>query len=212
MPDYERLRGFAAQTMSGAKTIPIVYSYTFPVGTAVWVCPKSGWWKFVLWGGGAMAPIGSTGGGSGAYYEALRHVAARQTVTFQVGDSGEVAGTRITLPGGEVLTALGVFNTQAGAAASPLNKTNDIALAGSAGAVGGAAATNGLGDNGGLGGTQANGGGGGAPGQGQFKGGDGAKNGSEWGKTPGGGSSGELISGFPGFKGGQGLALAVLQY
>lgn len=161
---------------------------TFPAGSYTFTVPKTGYWRFVLWGGGANGATGVGAGGSGAYYEAVRYLQSGQSAAIVSGRYNTAAGSTVTLPGGEVLTALGSSGVT-GAAASALNKAGDIAYAGSDGGTGGSAGTAGLGSGGGAGGA-GNDGGAGAPGNLPFRGGAGGSvSGKLGGGAPGGGAN-----------------------
>src|SRR5581483_12431457 len=57
-------------------------------GSATFVVPKSGYWKFHAWGPGGSAIGGGTtvgGGGSGAYLEITKALRAGQTVSLVIG-------------------------------------------------------------------------------------------------------------------------------
>jgi len=129
-----KLPGLRGQNMRGVRPKTTVSTYSFPPGSYTWTCPRSGRWRFVLWGGGGTGNSGSgQHGGSGAYYEAERNLVKGQGVVVSVGASDQ--NTSVAMPNGELLTANGgSLNTAA--TASPTVGT-DIAYAGSAPGVAG---------------------------------------------------------------------------
>jgi len=180
--------------------------HQFPPGSYTFVVPKSGYWKFVIWGPGATFGAGGTdGGGSGGYCEITRALLSGQSASITVARSG--SNSIVTLPDGTVVTA--ATGTLAGGGAAT---GGDVNLSGSAGGAAGGnnAGAAGLGTGGGAGGLGGGGGPGGAgapanlPFRGGFGGSVGVSNGS--GITPGGGASDGTVSA----RGGDGQVIAYL--
>ena len=181
---------YAAQSEQVAAASPQMFtpgSYTFTPTV-------SGWWKFVLWGGGAR-PTTGYGGGSGAYCEITKFITTGQTAALVAGrgagSGGAAQNSTVTFLDGTVVTAGAAVNEIGGTATG-----GDVNLNGSTGGVdgpGGASGANGLGTGGGAGGAyEPNvGGGAGAPANLPFLGGVGgyAGGGQHYGGgTPGGGA------------------------
>ena len=180
---------FAAQSEQVAAASPQMFtpgSYTFTPTV-------SGWWKFVLWGGGAR-PTTGYGGGSGAYCEITKFITTGQTAALVAGrgaaSGGAAQNSTVTFLDGTVVTAGAAVNEIGGTATG-----GDVNLNGSTGGVDGASGQNGgdgLGTGGGAGGlfTPNSGGGAGAPANLPFRGGVGGSAGSSHygGGTPGGGA------------------------
>lgn len=172
----DRLPGFLAQTMGGPKVVAVECTQYLLGGSYIFTAPRTGYFKFVAWGaGGAGAVQASTngGGGSGAYGEATRFLAAGQRVSIVVGSAAPAASggsTVLTFPDGSICTAAGGQLTMVGGQGGPGGSASgfDINLAGSQGGGGvgpytpGAA---GAGTSGGAGGAVSGSwsGGGGAP-------------------------------------------------
>lgn len=173
------LRGFVGQSMSGSKDPITPESRAYPVGSHTFTVPKSGIYRFVLWGAGGGG-ADAKGGGSGAFILAERPLAAGQSVAISVGapsltassDGGNGGSTTVTLPNGDVLSAGGGAGATSGGGAGGTAsgfRTNlgDVAYDGSAGGGVGSAGSAGLGENGGASGAALDGisgGGAGAPG------------------------------------------------
>lgn len=157
----------------------------FPPGSYTFTPAVSGWWKFVLWGGGEGGGA-VTGSGSGAYSEITKFLTASQTVAVVVGkgydDSSSATSSTATFPDGTVVTAGAASGATGGTASG-----GDVNLNGSAGGNGGAGSA-GLGTGGGAAGT-GSGGGAGAPANLPFRGGAGASTTIKQGRSPGGGGS-----------------------
>lgn len=180
---------FAAQSEQVAAASPQMFtpgSYTFTPTV-------SGWWKFVLWGGGAR-PTTGYGGGSGAYCEITKFITTGQTAALVAGrgaaSGGAAQNSTVTFLDGTVVTAGAAVNEIGGTATG-----GDVNLNGSNGGIdggGGGNGGNGLGTGGGAGGVfDSNvGGGAGAPANLPFRGGVGGSAGSPHygGGTPGGGA------------------------
>ena len=83
------------------KTTPRVFSQgyarTYGPGSATWVCPASGTYRFVA-GGGGGGGSGSDGGGGGSQAQKVRRVSAGESValvvasTASVGSNGDDTG------------------------------------------------------------------------------------------------------------------------
>lgn len=191
------LRGFVSQNMRGARDNFASYGASYPAGTPTWICPKSGWYRFVQWGAGGVTG-GTVSGGSGAHTQTVAHINKGQTVAIVVPAGG--SDCTVTLPNGRVITA-----GTAAAATGGVASGGDININGSNGTAGGGGnGVAGGGDNGGPGGLgngTTNSGGAGAPGSGGYRGGEGGSaTGGAGAGTPGAGgnqtSSGGQGSGF----------------
>lgn len=202
---------YATQSEQTAATSP----QQFPPGSYTFTPTVSGWWKFVLWGGGARGS--GYGGGSGAYCETTKFLTTGQTAALVVGrgegSGGGAQGSSVTFLDGTVVNA--------GAAALEVGGTatgGDVNLNGSNGGIdggGGGNGGNGLGTGGGLGGLfEPNAGGGaGAPANLPFRGGVGSTLGSPGhynGGTPGGGACSTSYGGSVAVAAGDGLIIAML--
>src|SRR5689334_15588230 len=134
MADYDKLHGFAAQSMGGPKVARLpTYSFSPAVSngvagagpvsqtvTGTWGVPASGLWRIVLWGAGGSGSSGAArGGGSGAFILAERYLLAGQSVSWQRGGcaAGPADGgdSYVTLPSGEQLRAGGGKGVASGA-------------------------------------------------------------------------------------------------
>jgi len=217
----QKIRGLVGQSMSGRRGQKVLLSYSFPAGNHTWVCPRTGLWRFVLWGagGGADTSLGQAGG-SGALYIAERRVSKGQVILLGVGGGTNPAfaaagsgggNTTATMPSGEVITAGGAAANAGGVATQ--NRPDDIVLSGTAGVtIAGVAGATGGGTNPGAGGVAGGGSirpGSGAPGYGPYRGGDGAAGlgGNTNGRSPGGGGT---TTSDKGTGGGDGLAVVHL--
>lgn len=99
------LRGFVGQGMDGRKAaVPAIVAMYLP-GAHSFRPTVPGFYKFVLWGpGGSEVAAGGLGsGGSGAYVEITKPLAAGQVVALVVSDYG--APTTATFPDGKVASA-----------------------------------------------------------------------------------------------------------
>jgi hypothetical protein len=173
----QKLRGFVGQNMRGRRPKPVLDTELVQSGTTNWTCPRSGFYRFVLWGCGAGA-VGGFGGGSGGYVEKVAYVARGQVVAIFVPKQAASGACTVTLPTGLLLSAGSASNggTGAGGAASG----GDINIAGSNGTAAGSGTPggNGGGTAGGVGASDIGAGGaGGSPGRitnvGTFRGSDG---------------------------------------
>jgi len=170
--------------MRGNRPRATINTYSYAPGSYTWTCPRTGLWRFVLWGGAGMGSSGgSSNGASGAYYEAVRWVVSGQQVALVVGTVHQ--DTVATFPNGEALVAGGGILTTPGVATAT---GSDIAYNGSA------PGNPGLGSGGGTAS-----GGAGAPGNGHYRGGSGGNRPT----APGAGGDGSSNTGA------SGLALVV---
>jgi hypothetical protein len=120
------------------------------------VAPSSGFYLFVAWGSGGLGGVGGLaqhGGGSGAYLEVTRFLAAGQTAVVRVGRVTQAEATTVTFPDASVASAgQGQPNVNGGAAgAGGVATGGDFMLNGSAGQLNGAAGLPGAGTGGGAG-------------------------------------------------------------
>ncbi len=78
------LRGWLGQSLNGSKRAESVgYVANFGGGTNTWVCPKSGRYRVVQWGGGG--PRGGGSGGDGAAHaQTVRWLLAGQTLSIAI--------------------------------------------------------------------------------------------------------------------------------
>jgi hypothetical protein len=192
--------GTVAATGGGDQQQP----YNFGTGTHTFTVPRSGFWKFVVWGeGGGAAGADTKGAASGAYAEKTKRLSAGQTVTVAVPsndtnntvDGYNGATTIVTFPDATTVTCTGGTR-----GASPTGGTatgGDVNISGSANNVVGGG-TNG----GGINGASQALNGGGAPANLPYRGGDGGGSIVPRGGTPGAG-------GLTGAPGGPGAVLAV---
>lgn len=173
--------------------------YQFPPGSYTFKVPKSGYWKFVLWGPGAIGSNGDDGGGSGAYCEITKPLASGQSVALVVGSGSKVGisnssgASTATFPDGNLTSAGTTVSSLGGTGVAAVASGGDVNLNGSLGGQG-TGGTNtgavGSGTGGGAGGVAAGAnGGGGAPANLPFRGGAGGSAGSTNGRSPGGGAS-----------------------
>lgn len=198
-------RGIGSRAGIGRRQIANRYAqtfaqapYVFLPGSNTFTAPRSGVWKFVLWGPGASGStgVGADGGGAGAYCEYSRRLVVGEAVTLVVGATTRGAGTpasdtTATFAGGlQVVTAGrgGVGVLASGGTASG----GDVNINGGSGGTAGANGAAGGGSTGGAGGTASGGvaGGGGAPANAPFRGGRGADANALFAQVPGGGGGG----------------------
>ena len=166
MADYERLRGFVAQSMGGPKLAGYEVPSYSTSGTYTFTAPVAGTYKFVLWGGGGgQIPPATEGCGSGGYCEYTRFLPARARVTVVVGvgdssNSGTGGTSSLTFPDGKVVTATGGGRGAGGVGgAGGVASGGDVNLNGSVGGDGVASAPGaGLGTAGGAAGANGSGG------------------------------------------------------
>lgn len=186
------LRGFVGQSMGGVKTQDNPASYVFGGGTHTFTAPRSGSYKFVMWGHGG-AGNGSQSGASSGYSEITKTLGVGQTVALVVARAATATNTgTMTFPDGTVVTIAGANFSTAGA--SPTG--GDLNVSGVAGSTtsSGINGPDGTGTNPGSGGTGTGAldGGAGAPGYGTYKGGRGGNGattpGAAAGNAPGGGA------------------------
>lgn len=203
------LRGFVAQGMDGRKRARTPVSRSYPPGSYTFTATTSGWYRFVLWGGGASAQNTDGSGGGGAFILAERALAQGQRVSIVVGAQTSLPpntstgidgnASSVTFPTGEVITAGGGQTTASRAGGVPTAGQLDTAYAGGAGVTSGAGNA-GAGPGGGAGGAAGGfGGGGGAGGAADVPGGSGAAGASfTSGQSPGGGGGTNSTLGTPG--------------
>lgn len=145
-------RGIGSRSGIGRKPIASAYGYTtaqtpyfYGSGTHTFTTPKSGYWKFVLWGaGGGGSSAGP--GGSGGYVEVTKYLLGNSTVALTVsyplyasGGSGTITSTTATFPDGTVCTATrGGVNVAGTASGGDVNLNGSVNTAG-LGTNGGAA-------------------------------------------------------------------------
>jgi hypothetical protein len=119
--------------------------HAYPAGSYTFTPPRAGYWKIVLWGGGAQGSS-SFGGASGAYVEKTVLLSPATPVALVIGGSG--SDSTAALPNG-IITAGGASGNVPGAASG-----GDVNLDG---ALGGTTSTgsgaDGSGSGGGPGGT-----------------------------------------------------------
>lgn len=180
------LRGFVAQGMNGLRKSVAPFVAQYPPGSYTFTAPRSGDWKFVLWGAGGQGSATPAGGGSGAYVEVTRKLVAGQSVALVVGGPNDANNTSATFPGGVVVTAARGADASSGGAGG-VATGGDVRLNGSAGGTGGGSGGAGSGTGGGASGG-ANGGGG-APGVVPFRGGFGGSAVNTVVGSPGGGGA-----------------------
>lgn len=216
MATGQKLRGFVGQGMNGARRSRTPVFRSYPPGSYTLTITVSGWYRFVLWGGGASAQNTDGSGGGGAFIRAERALAQGQRVTIICGAPTAVPAfsatgidgnaSSVTFPTGEVITAGGGQTTASRAGGVATASALDTTYSGGAGVTSGAGNA-GAGPGGGAGGA-AGGfvGGGGAGGSLEHPGGDGATGGSTntAGESPGGGGGGNAGTGAAG---GGGLVL-----
>ncbi len=79
------LRGWLGQSFSGTRR-PETQSYVanFGAGTSTWVCPRTGRYRVVQWGGGGPRGGGSGGDGAG-HAQTVRWIMAGQVLQIVVG-------------------------------------------------------------------------------------------------------------------------------
>jgi hypothetical protein len=192
----QELRGLVGQGMNGRRARRTPETRIYSRGSYTFTADEAGWYRFVLWGGGAGANNGVVAGGSGALVIAERLLNIGQIASITVGrggpnnPTGSYAGSNstVTLPGGEVLTAGGAVSGTGGSASANTSR-GDIATNGTTTAVTG----NGMS----------------APSFGDYQGGAGATDGGGFslaGACPGGGGR---TDGGVGSYGGDGLVIVV---
>lgn len=149
------LRGFVGQTMSGTRKALSPSTSVFnapdsggPAVAATFTPPRTGWFRFIMWGPGAGYNSGVGSGGALVVAERLLVKGQAVAVSVSGGDSasGTPTGTTVTLATGEILRAgAGTQGTgQAGGVASGRAALGDILVNGSPStALGGNAATSG---------------------------------------------------------------------
>ncbi|WP_309091097.1 hypothetical protein [Phenylobacterium sp.] len=197
------LKSIAAKpiaTRDATRPTPSPNQYT--PGTYSFRPLQSGYWKFVLWGGGANGGASSWGGGSGAYCEKTVFLTTSQAVALNVG--ARASATTATMPDGTIVSAGGAIGQSGGTAWG-----GDVNLNGSPGGSGSSSGAAGSGTGGGGGGSKdTNNGGAGAPANLPFRGGAGGtgSNTPDPGTSPGGGG-GDAGSGAG--VGGNGLAIVL---
>lgn len=159
------------------------YVRTYSAGSYDWRCPKTGTYRFVLWGsgGGGDNAGPNEGGGGGAHVQKTARVRAGQLVPVVVGgpslpdDSG--AATTVALPSGLVSAGGGEKGNAGAGGAGGIATGGDVNVNGSDsfGSTGGASASSGLFAGGGvsMGGVASIPGGGGGISGPQFGGGGG---------------------------------------
>jgi hypothetical protein len=213
----DRLQGFSGQFMGGAKTVRVECpSFGLP-GTYTFRASRTGAYKFVAWGGGG-AGMNSQGGaawgagGSAAYGEITKTLAAGQLVTVQVGPSNG-GTTQLAFPDGSIATATGGSGPTS-APAGGLGGTAtgfDVNINGSQGATNGGTASAGGGTSGGVGGGTN--GGAGAPANVPYVGAAGGAPAGFSGVAPGPGAGGCMVgTGATGPNPPGGCGLVLIQY
>lgn len=101
----DRLAGFAAQSLGGAKTARVELCPYYLGGAFTFTVSRTGYYKFVLWGAGGNGHTAAAGGGSGAYCEYTRALSAGQAVIIVAPVVGTAAATTITFADGKVVSA-----------------------------------------------------------------------------------------------------------
>jgi len=81
------LRGWLGQALGGTKRTPEFSGYVanFGVGTNTWVCPKTGRYRVVQWGGGGCRGANSGGDGA-AHAQTVRWLTTGQSLSITVGE------------------------------------------------------------------------------------------------------------------------------
>jgi hypothetical protein len=213
MSDYDRLFGLRGQSMGGPKVTSIEAPSYCASGTYTFTAPATGYYKFVLWGGGGGGYNGGSGAGgsSGAYAEFTRLMTWGERATVVVGVPGPLStpggDSSVTFADGKVVTAGGGggggTSTTVGVASG-----GDVNINGSAPGLVGGAGNAGGGTAGGAGGSAiaSSFAGGGAPGNTPYKGGVG---GTYQTIAPGigGGGYGNSVDGSRSSPGGSGAVL-----
>jgi hypothetical protein len=183
----QKLRGLLGQSLSGVRRKLALEMDTFGTGPQTWICPRSGFYRFVVWGAGA-GPGGGFAGGSGAYVEKVAFILVGQQVAMSIAGIAANGASTVTLPNGTVLSAGAAPNS--GSGAGGIASGGDFNINGSTGTAAGSGnpGGNGGGTAGGTGAADSgSGGAAGAPGRitrvGTFRGGNGASLGPGAGST-----------------------------
>lgn len=130
MATGQKLRGLVGQSMDGRRKALTPAAATFVLGTTSHTVRASGWYRFILWGGGGNGLSDTRSGGSGQLYIAERALIRGQTLSVVVGAAQ--ADSTVTLPGGEVLTAKAASGVTGGSSTTK-NSPADIVVNGSNG-------------------------------------------------------------------------------
>lgn len=106
--------GVNARRRTPAREFRLITAGDFPAGARTFTAERSGRYLIRYWGPGGCGTT-SVGGGGGAYGEVTRRLARGQQLSmdigrpYQPGISTSPLPTRITFPGGEVVTAAGGY-------------------------------------------------------------------------------------------------------
>jgi hypothetical protein len=133
MATDQKFQGFVGQSMSGGRRSLTPACATFTLGATVHTVKASGIYRFILWGGGGNGVTNTSSGGSGQLYIAERALVRGDAVIVVVGAAG--SNSTVTLPSGEVVTALGASATAPGSSTAK-QQPADIVVNGTAGIVG----------------------------------------------------------------------------
>lgn len=168
----DKIFGLVAQSMGGSKATRVeLGQYVIPA-TYNFTAPRTGFYKFVLWGAGGSGNTQSPGAGSGAYLEYTRLMSAGDRAVISVPASAPpvnngAACTVSFMSDGKIISA-GGGTTYSGSTpgSGGIAVGGDVNIAGSSGGAIGAYGQTGGGTAGGAGGgpfSTSAGGGGGAP-------------------------------------------------
>jgi len=194
----QKLRGLVGQGLDGRRPKSYAFTTFYPPGIYTFTVPRTGRWKFHIWGPGGSYS-GADGSGSGGYCEITRKLTATSTVALVVAMPG--SASTATFGDGTIVSAGSGGNISGGSAIG-----GDLNIPGSSGALAGSglSGASGTGSGGGSGGPTN--GGGGAPGFLPLRGGRGG-DGSRGATSPGGGA-GVVVNQV----GGQGLIVTEYLY
>ena len=103
------LRGWLGQSLNGSKRAESVgYVANFGGGTNTWVCPKSGRYRVVQWGGGGGGV--SAGGDGGGHAQPVRWIRENQVIVVELSDNNNYstgATATVTFPDGTIVISTG---------------------------------------------------------------------------------------------------------
>lgn len=130
MATGQKLRGLVGQAMAGQRKSLSPASATFVVGATTQTVRKTGWYRFVMWGGGGNGVADTRSAGSGQLYIAERALTKGQQVVVTVGAAQ--TDSTVVLPNGETLTAKAASGLTGGSSTTK-NSPSDVVVNGTNG-------------------------------------------------------------------------------